>query len=217
MRYEESELRQLAGRAPETVKIVVAGGFGAGKTTMVNSVSEVAPLRTEELLSEPGELVDSVDGVECKSTTTVAMDFGRITIRDDLVVYLFGTPGQQRFWFMWDELALGALGAVVMADTRRLADCFPALDYFERHEVPFVVAVNCFDGVQGYPVGPVRMALDLAADVPLVLCDARRRESCRDVLVELAEHALQALPRAAPMVTAQAVPAGFYGSWLPGS
>jgi signal recognition particle receptor subunit beta len=188
---------------PVTIKILIAGGFGAGKTTMVSSVSEIRPLRTEELLSERGESVDSVAGVEHKSTTTVAMDFGRITIRSDLVVYLFGTPGQQRFWFMWDELAYGALGAVVMADTRRLADCFPSVDYFERSGLPFVVAVNCFDGVRRYPLDAVRRALDLSSDSPVVLCDARHRDSSRDVLVTLAEHALlrnsrarQALPTA---------------------
>jgi signal recognition particle receptor subunit beta len=193
MAYDVSEPGAAAPKVPVTIKILIAGGFGAGKTTLVSSVSEIRPLRTEEVLSERGTTVDSLTGVEQKSTTTVAMDFGRISIRDDLLVYLFGTPGQQRFWFMWDELAYGALGAVVMADTRRLADCFPSVDYFERRGIPFVVAVNCFDGFRHYPIEAVREALDLGSPAPVMLCDARRRTSCRDVLVALTEHALMQL------------------------
>jgi len=176
---------------PVSIKILIAGGFGAGKTTLVSSVSEIKPLRTEELLTEPSVLVDALDGVEQKTTTTVAMDFGRITVRDDLVVYLFGTPGQHRFWFMWDELALGALGAVVLADTRRLADSFPSVDYFERRGLPFVVAVNCFEGAKQFRPETVRTALDLNPGVPVVLCDARQRSSSRDVLVTLVEYAIK--------------------------
>ncbi len=177
--------------APVAIKILIAGGFGAGKTTLVSSLTEIRPLRTEEDLSAPSAQVDLTDGVEEKTTTTVAMDFGRITIRDDLVVYLFGTPGQKRFWFMWDELALGALGAVVLADTRRLADSFPSVDYFERQGTPFIVAVNCFDGARRFPADSVRAALNLDPNVPVILCDARQFISCRNVLVTLVEHAIR--------------------------
>ncbi len=190
MPYGDSEIATERSRAPVAIKILIAGGFGAGKTTLVGAVSEVRPLRTEETLSEPSTRIDPLDGVEGKTTTTVAMDFGRISISDDLVVYLFGTPGQKRFWFMWDELAFGALGAVVIADTRRLADCFPSVDFFERRGMPFVVAVNCFDDARRYPLDTMRAALNLTPDVPLVLCDARQRGSSRDVLVALVEHAV---------------------------
>ncbi|MGW1373687.1 GTP-binding protein [Streptomyces sp. NPDC002446] len=174
---------------PVTLKILVAGGFGVGKTTLVGAVSEIKPLRTEERLTEAGRPVDDLDGVEAKTTTTVAMDFGRITLNEELVLYLFGTPGQDRFWFLWDELARGALGAVVLADTRRLADSFSAIDYFERRGLPFTVAVNCFDGADRYPPEAVREALDLSDEVPVMLCDARRKESARDVLIAVVEQA----------------------------
>jgi signal recognition particle receptor subunit beta len=177
-----------AVRIPLALKILIAGGFGAGKTTLVSALSEVRPLQTEEVLTGAGIGVDDLSGVEAKSTTTVAMDFGRITINEDLQVYLFGTPGQDRFWFLWDELAFGALGAVVLADTRRLADCFPSIDYFEQRGIPFVVGVNCFDDGRRFGLEAVRQALDLDPEVPLVFCDARDRQSAKEVLISLVEH-----------------------------
>jgi signal recognition particle receptor subunit beta len=190
MAFRRSERKKQLPVEPLTLKILIAGGFGVGKTTLVGTVSEIRPLRTEEVLTEVGRPVDDTHGVEKKTTTTVAMDFGRITLREDLVLYLFGTPGQDRFWFLWDELAQGALGAVVLADTRRLADCFAGVDYFERRGIPFTVAVNCFDGAPRYSAEAVRTALDLDEDVPLLLCDAREKEAVKEVLITVVEHAL---------------------------
>lgn len=184
------------GQAPEqlvvsAVKILVAGGFGAGKTTLVGSISEVVPLRTEEAITEFSAGVDDLQGLEGKTTTTVALDFGRITLSPQLILYLFGTPGQDRFWFMWDELTRGALGAVVLADTRRLDECFSSVDFFERRRIPFLVGVNCFESAPVYEPDEVRQALDLDPHVPVVLADVRVRDSTKHLLVSLVEHVLQ--------------------------
>ena len=185
-------------------KILIAGGFGVGKTTLVSAISEVRPLRTEEALTSAGARHDDLQGVEDKTTTTVAMDYGRITLGGRRVLYLFGTPGQERFWFMWDDLSSGAIGAVVLADTRRLADCFASIDYFEKRRLAFIVAVNCFDGAHRYDPAEVQAALDLGPQVPVALCDARQPESVKNVLITLVEYVLDSTPdegggiRAAP-------------------
>lgn len=196
-RRKDSEQPESAGPEPEetqdqpvpdAVKILIAGGFGVGKTTMVGAVSEVAPLRTEEYMTQASVGVDDLEGLENKRTTTVALDFGRITVSADLVVYLFGTPGQERFWFMWNDLIQGALGAVVLADTRRLEASFASIDFFESRGIPFVVGVNCFHGRQERDEQEIREALDLDPHVPLLVSDVRQREDSRDLLLALVEH-----------------------------
>ena len=182
-----------ASRKAASTKIVIAGGFGVGKTTLVGAVSEIKPLRTEALVTNESEGVDDLAAVPGKHTTTVAMDFGRLTLGEDLVLYLFGTPGQRRFWFMWDDLCLGAIGAIVLVDTERLDDSFSPLDYFESKGLPFIVAVNQFDGAPRHELQDVANALALPPDVPIIGIDARDRESAKRALVRVTEYALERL------------------------